>query len=109
MRSITSASTAARPSGPLICSTAWLKSVTTENPTFEPAGDKFSYIWYWNDAIGLTRTQVPTPIFNDLLAMRAANIRSSSIASNGRAVSLWLAANTKREGDLPDRRGRSHP
>jgi HEAT repeat protein len=65
------------------------------------AGDKNSYIWYWTDAVGLARTQVPTPIFNDLLAMRACEYTLKLDPSSGRAVSLWLAANTKRECDLP--------
>jgi hypothetical protein len=67
----------------------------------EPAGDKISYIWYWTSDLGLTRAMVPTPIFNDLLAMRAAEYSMKLNASNGSAVSLWLDANTKREADLP--------
>ncbi|MGD0542118.1 MAG: hypothetical protein ABSB33_11415, partial [Tepidisphaeraceae bacterium] len=67
----------------------------------EPAGDKISYIWYWTSDLGLTRKEVPTPIFNDLLAMRAAEYAMKLDASNGSAVSLWLDANTKREADLP--------
>jgi len=67
----------------------------------EPASEKVSYIWYWSDSNGLTRSQVPTPIFNDLLAMRACEYTLKLDPSNGQAVSLWLAANTKRECDLP--------
>ncbi len=67
----------------------------------EPAGDKTSFIWYWTSDRGLTRKMVPTPIFNDLLAMRAAEYAMKLDASNGAAVSLWLDANTKREVDLP--------
>ncbi|MGD0463984.1 MAG: hypothetical protein ABSB74_15990 [Tepidisphaeraceae bacterium] len=67
----------------------------------EPAGDKISFIWYWTSDLGLTRKDVPTPIFNDLLAMRAAEYAMKLDASNGSAVSLWLDANTKREADLP--------
>ncbi|HEX4055729.1 MAG TPA: hypothetical protein VHX86_15805 [Tepidisphaeraceae bacterium] len=67
----------------------------------EPAGDKTSDIWYWTSDLGLTRKLVPTPIFNDLLAMRAAEYAMKLDASNGLAVSLWLDANTKREADLP--------
>ena len=67
----------------------------------EPATDKESYIWYWNKDKGLTRKTVPTPIFNDLLAMRACEYTMKLDPSNGAAVSLWLASNTKRETDLP--------
>lgn len=67
----------------------------------EPASDKTSYIWYWTDADGLSRKAVPTAIFNDLLAMRATEYTLKLDPGSGRAVSLWLAANTKRECDLP--------
>jgi HEAT repeat protein len=67
----------------------------------EPAGDKQSNIWYWNDDKGLSRKIVPTPIFNDLLAMRACEYTLKLNPSSGTAVALWLAANTKRECDLP--------
>jgi hypothetical protein len=67
----------------------------------EPAGDKISYIWYWSDDQGLKRKEVPTPIFNDLLTMRACEYTLKLNPSAGEAVSLWLDANTKRECDLP--------
>jgi len=67
----------------------------------EPAGDKISYIWFWTDDQGLKRTEVPTPIFNDLLAMRACEYTLKLDPTAGDAVSLWLTANTKRECDLP--------
>lgn len=67
----------------------------------EPAGDKISYIWYWTSDLGLQRKDVPTPIFNDLLAMRAAEYTMKLDPADGDAVSLWLAANTRREADLP--------
>lgn len=67
----------------------------------EPAGDKISYIWYWTTDLGLQRKDVPTQIFNDLLAMRAAEYTLKLDPAYGDAVSLWLAANTRREVDLP--------
>jgi hypothetical protein len=67
----------------------------------EPAGDKISYVWYWTDDEGLKRKEVPTPIFNDLLAMRACEYTLKLDPTSGEAVSLWLTANTKRECDLP--------
>jgi len=65
------------------------------------AGDKVSYIWYWTDGSGLSRKQIPTPIFNDLLAMRNCEYTLKLDPSSSQAVSLWLDANTKRECDLP--------
>jgi hypothetical protein len=67
----------------------------------QPYNDKTSYMWYWTNDRGLERKPVPTPIFNDCLAMRACEYTMRLDPGNGSAVSLWLAANTKRETDLP--------
>jgi hypothetical protein len=66
-----------------------------------PYSDKNSYMWRWSDDLGLKRTMVPTAIFNDLLTMRACEYTLKLDPSSGQAVALWLAANTKRECDLP--------
>jgi hypothetical protein len=66
-----------------------------------PSSDKISYMWYWKQNMGLMRAPVPTPIFNDCMAMRAAETVLRLDSGFGQAVSLWLAANTKREVDLP--------
>jgi hypothetical protein len=66
-----------------------------------PSGDKTSYIWFWVDGMGLTKLDVPTPIFGDVMAMRECENALKLDAGKGDAVSLWLAANTKREADLP--------
>jgi hypothetical protein len=66
-----------------------------------PFTDKSSYMWYWTNDKGLMRKEIPTQIFNDCLAMRACEYTMKLDPSNGAAVSLWLAANTKRESDLP--------
>src|SRR5262249_14840782 len=60
-----------------------------------------AYMWYWSDDKGLTKLDVPPPIFNELMAMRASEYSLKAGKSLGDALSLWLAANYKREVELP--------
>ncbi len=62
-------------------------------------------IWHM-DGNRLVRTEVPPAIFNDLMAMREMEY-SLKLGGNGKfdtdqPLALWLAANYKREVDLPD-------
>ncbi|HEY0008434.1 MAG TPA: HEAT repeat domain-containing protein, partial [Tepidisphaeraceae bacterium] len=57
-------------------------------------------VWRFESGKGLARTPVPPPIFNDVMAMRAAEY-ALSLNTQKDALSLWLAANYKREADLP--------
>jgi hypothetical protein len=59
-----------------------------------------SYIWYWSGDKGLTKIDVPNPIFSDLMAMRSAEY-AMTLGTSQEAQSLWLVANYKREVDLP--------
>ena len=59
-------------------------------------------IWFWDDQKGLTRAQVPQPIFNEIMSMRTAEYSLKLGQSRGDALSLWLAANYKREAELPE-------
>jgi hypothetical protein len=61
-----------------------------------------AHIWYWDDAKGLTQKDVPPQIFSDIMSMRCTEYALKIDASHGEAVSLWLAANNKREADLPE-------
>jgi hypothetical protein len=77
-----------------------------------PSGDKIAYIWFWNPQHGLTKRDVPTPIFGDVMAMRECEYALKLDPGKGEAVGLWLAANTRREdvdmppgGDDPTHRG----
>lgn len=78
----------------------------------EPSGDKTAYIWFWNPQRGLTKRDVPTPIFGDCMAMRECEYALKLDPGKGEAVGLWLASNTRREnvdmpsgGDDPTHRG----
>ncbi|NQU76593.1 MAG: HEAT repeat domain-containing protein, partial [Planctomycetes bacterium] len=57
-------------------------------------------VWYWKPELGLTYKEVPTVIFLEVYAMRLAR---EALAVDNRfypAVSLWLAANLRRESRL---------
>ena len=59
-------------------------------------------VWYWDeDLAGLTYKAAPREIFCDLYAMRMARLALKHDPKFHRAVSLWLAANLKRQVDLP--------
>jgi hypothetical protein len=58
-------------------------------------------VWYWNNDSGLSFVPVPRQIFCDIYAMRMARLALDHDDEFYPAVSLWLAANLKREADLP--------
>jgi len=57
-------------------------------------------VWYWTGN-GLTFKPVPTAIFSDVYAMRMAGEALKNDGTYFKAVSLWLAANLRREANLP--------
>jgi hypothetical protein len=59
-------------------------------------------IWNWDDNRGLLPTEIPPAIFNELMAMRASEYALKANPDMGKALSLWLAANFKREAELPE-------
>jgi hypothetical protein len=61
-----------------------------------------AHIWYWDDARGLTEKDVPPQIFSDIMSLRCSEYALKQDSSRAEAVSLWLAANNKRETDLPE-------
>src|SRR5436190_698644 len=61
-----------------------------------------AHIWYWDDAKGLTNKDVPPQIFTDRMSMRCAEYSLKLDPSRADTISLWLAANNKREADLPE-------
>jgi hypothetical protein len=69
-------------------------------PGLDPA-DKSGVVWQYNRQTGLVSIAVPTAIFGDVLAMRAASRALGINASMSPALSLWLAANLRRENRLP--------
>jgi len=73
------------------------KSALTADARFPTAN-----VWKYDSAAkGFTRTPVPPAIFNDIMAMRASEY-AMALNTDKDALSLWLAANFKREADLPE-------
>jgi hypothetical protein len=64
-------------------------------------GAESGNVWFWSDEAGLTYVPAPAPIFCDVYAMRHARAALRLDAKMAPAVSLWLAADVKREADLP--------
>jgi hypothetical protein len=61
-----------------------------------------SNVWYWTQN-GPERKQVPHQIWGDIMAMRACEYTLKlGGAHSDDAMGLWLAANYKREADLPE-------
>ena len=56
-------------------------------------------VWYLKDT-ELRYIRVPTPIFNDIMAMRCSEEALKADADNKNATALWLAGNFRREAKL---------
>ena len=64
-----------------------------------------AFIWYWTEGSGLQRKEVPQEVFAEIMAMRAAEYAlqlagTSSAEVSDKSMSLWLAANYKRQVEL---------
>jgi len=60
-----------------------------------------AFIWSWDEAKGLVKTDVPHEIYNDLMTMRSTEYGLKAGGGSMDSLSLWLAANYKREVQLP--------
>ena len=60
-----------------------------------------SFVWFWSDDKGLSKLDVPNPIFDDLMSMRSSEY-ALKLGTSKDAQALWLIANYKREVDLPE-------
>ncbi len=59
-------------------------------------------VWYWEEGLGLNYVEVPLAIFGDVYTMRTARKALEADADFAPAVSLWLAANLRKEAHLPE-------
>jgi CheY-like chemotaxis protein len=57
-------------------------------------------VWYWQEDLGLTYKEVPSAIFLDVYAMRSARQALEADPNYSPAVSLWLAADLRKESRL---------
>lgn len=58
-------------------------------------------LWSYDATAGMTYVQVPTPVFGDVQAMRATRRALQLQGDLSAAFSLWVAANLRRENNLP--------
>jgi hypothetical protein len=58
-----------------------------------------AFVWFWGNR-GLDRKEVPHVVFDEVMAMRTAK-RALELRSPRDSQSLWLAANYRREAQLP--------
>jgi HEAT repeat protein len=58
-------------------------------------------VWYWRDRM-LENVKVPTPIFNEIMCMRCCEEALLLNPDLKAALALWLAANFRREAQLPE-------
>lgn len=68
---------------------------------FEPANN----VWSYDGLHGLEPTSLPTEIFFEVMVMRVTSKALSIDATNHRALSLFVAANLRRENELPQGAG----
>ncbi len=57
-------------------------------------------VWYWREEL-LQNIEVPTPIFNEIMCMRCCEEALLLEPENKAALALWLAANFRREAQIP--------
>lgn len=59
-------------------------------------------VWYWRKGLGLVYKPVPREIFMEAYAMRMARLALQHDPEFFPAVSLWVAANLRKEAQLPE-------
>jgi DNA-binding response OmpR family regulator len=64
-------------------------------------------VWSYDAFVGLVAAPVPTAIYSEIMAMKMAEHALELSADNREAVGLYVAANLKRENDVP--RGGADP
>lgn len=65
------------------------------------SADPSQLLWTYSNSAGLVATPIPTVIYNDVMAMRAAGRALAIEPGDSPAMSLWLAANFRRQNNLP--------
>ena len=65
-------------------------------------GEPTNNIWSYDNFTGLSPMPVPTEIYSEVMAMRTASRSVWIDRNNSTGLSLFVAANLKRENDLPE-------
>ena len=61
----------------------------------------YANIWYWQDDL-LENIQIPTEVFDEIMTMRCCEAALDLNPDMKPALALWLAANFRREAQLPE-------
>jgi hypothetical protein len=64
-------------------------------------GEPTNNVWRYDAHSGLLRTEVPTEIYSEVMAMRLARKALKYDPSHSAALATYIAANLKRENELP--------
>lgn len=64
-------------------------------------GEDFQLLWTYDASAGLQMTPVRTPVFNEAMAMKAAEHALKLNPGNEKALALWVASNFSREIQSP--------
>ncbi|HWB19928.1 MAG TPA: hypothetical protein VG711_06480, partial [Phycisphaerales bacterium] len=59
-------------------------------------------VWSYDPHVGLVATPVPTAVFCEIMSARMASTAIKIESTNRRALSFFVAANLRRENDLPE-------
>ncbi len=94
---------------PLTMSASDLSLAAAQNyydkkPSYQPLlpDEKTNPIWVFDKGLNnVGAINVPTPIWNSVMALRLAEATLRQDPNNGDAISLWLAASLRREIQLP--------
>jgi hypothetical protein len=66
------------------------------------ADEKMNPVWVFDAGLkNVSPMMVPTPIWNSVMAQRSARAAVQADSNNAKAISLWLAANLRKELQLP--------
>ncbi len=89
---------------------AWLAQAYYNNDAALAADPRLdrANVWYWRNDL-LVNTEVPTAIFDEIMAMRAAEEALLLDPNLKPALATWLAANFRREAQLGDQEDATRP
>ncbi len=80
------------------------QSYYSNKPSYQPLlpGETTNPIWQYDKSLNnVAPINVPTPIWHDIMSMRNAEQVLKLQSTNSPAISLWIAANLRREIQLP--------
>jgi HEAT repeat protein len=75
-----------------------------KKPSYQPLlpDEKTNPVWVFDSGLNnVVALNVPTPIWNSVMALRLAEQTLKADSNNGKAISLWLASDLRREIQLP--------